>query len=471
MKFLMEYELKQYRRQWLVVPKLVLAMLVTLVLGARIVIADELDRQALVEKISLACPTVWEELDSEFLDGKSTISDPWQGNDSDRTLFQLYLQQELAEDFLSAQEISSLTADPMTVITECTFQKLQLLRLQAHQAANVELPEPLLTAQLSESSNLPDGSSPQSAAFSCDLLKLSYPDLVTGSYWIDVDGGDESNAVQQLCNFDQAKDGSVQVLAAASCEIIQQVNPEAESGYFWIDEDGGSAVNAIQQYCEITNMATGATQLLAASSCQEVKTNIFDSSNGLFWIDVNGGDTSDAFQVYCDMQSEGGGWTMVLAQFESDKLVNWNEGRQSDYDPTLATTKSFTLASADLPAHSEVAFGKGNQATYVDYVDFVYVTSDIPRQTLSGKKSGKTYQIHRNASGGYQYCDPESRYRTSTAWRNSLQIDETGGRNYTWCYRPNSTGFFWLSAADLRGFSMLGTAYNQDDFAWTLWVR
>ena len=43
------------------------------------------------------------------------------------------------------------------------------------------------------------------------------------------------------------------------------------------------------------------------------------------------------------------GWTMLAAQYEADPVTDWNEGIQSDYDPSLVTTKGFALSQSELP--------------------------------------------------------------------------------------------------------------------------
>jgi hypothetical protein len=209
----------------------------------------------------------------------------------------------------------------------------------------------------------------------------------------------------------------------------------------------------------------GSAQALAAPSCKQVVDSFPGLPSGLYWIDVNGGDTADAIPVYCDQETAGGGWTLVLAQFESDQLTNWNEGAQADYDPTLASSRSFTLQSGQIPAHTETAFGRGLDPTFVDFADYVYTTADIEKTLLVGKKTGKTYHVHRSSGLGYAYGDPEDYTATSPSVIGRFTFDETGGRKRSWCYTP-------AYYAQARGYSMLGSrAGSSESHAWTVWVR
>ena len=89
-----------------------------------------------------------------------------------------------------------------------------------------------------------------------------------------------------------------------------------------------------------------------------------NTGSGVYMVLIGGEETP----VYCDMDHSGGGWMMVAAQFEDNPVV-WDEGIQTDYDPTLATKQSFALNV--LPEHTQTAFGFNLYATYIDYVDFV----------------------------------------------------------------------------------------------------
>jgi hypothetical protein len=223
---------------------------------------------------------------------------------------------------------------------------------------------------------------------------------------------------------------------------------------------------------DLTNHAPalGGSQASAAPSCQIIKTAASDSEDGVYWLDVTGGDTSDAFQAYCDMTSEGGGWTMIAAQFEQDPVLDWNEGIQPDYDPTLATSKGFALDTDRLPAHSEIAFGQQFTATYVDYADFVYSTGNIDLQTIVGKKAADEYHVFRSDTHFYHACNADMSLNTDTSgiYVDQLGIEKVGGGgNLDWCFTPAHNLPHW------RGRTMLGVQLHQtnETYAWTLWVR
>lgn len=203
----------------------------------------------------------------------------------------------------------------------------------------------------------------------------------------------------------------------------------------------------------------------AFSSCKDILDNGESTGNGVYSITVN----NKEFNVYCDMTSVGGGWTMVAAQFEQDPVINWNEGVQADYDPSLSTNKGFALNSQEIPNHAQTAFGRDFDADYVDYINYLYTTSDLQKELVSGLKSNQSYHVHRNKNVGYSYCNPENGY-ASAPWLNALTLDRTSVNGFDWCFFPEAGSNINY---DVRGYSMSGQSlYSQNnDFAWTVWVR
>lgn len=211
---------------------------------------------------------------------------------------------------------------------------------------------------------------------------------------------------------------------------------------------------------------TGTAAEFAADSCRQIKLGHPDSVSGVYWIQSITADTPTPFQAYCDMDSDGGGWTLVAAHFESDPVTDWNEGFQPDYDPSLASGASFALQRYDIPPHVETAFGRNTQATFVDYVRFVYDTSDIPVIELTGKKSGELYHLHRDASAYHADYDPESAETSDSEWNNALTFDKASGANHSWAFGPNHT------QGEQRGYAMNGNVSGTgQSHAWTVWVR
>ncbi len=211
---------------------------------------------------------------------------------------------------------------------------------------------------------------------------------------------------------------------------------------------------------------TGTAAEFAADSCRQIKLGHPDSVSGVYWIQSITADTPTPFQVYCDMDSDGGGWTLVAAQFESDPVTDWNEGFQPDYDPSLAAGASFALQRYDIPPHVETAFGRDTEATFVDYVRFVYDTSDIPVVELTGKKTGELYNVHRDSGAYHLDYDPESTETSDAEWNNALTFDKTGGVNNSWAFGPNHP------QAAQRGYAMNGDySASGESEAWTVWVR
>ncbi|MDD4409734.1 MAG: fibrinogen-like YCDxxxxGGGW domain-containing protein, partial [Candidatus Pacebacteria bacterium] len=196
-------------------------------------------------------------------------------------------------------------------------------------------------------------------------------------------------------------------------------------------------------------------------SCSELKAS-GQNTNGVYLIMVNG----NTFNVYCDMVTDGGGWTMVVAQYEDDPVTNWNEGIQSDYDPSLNTKKGFTLNTSQIPTHDQVAFGKDLSPTYIDYANFSYTSGNIAKTLLFSPKSGKSYHVHRETGSYYSSHDPEASTGTAFKWNNTLTFDETGGTKGTWAFSPNN------DVVSARGYNFNGyVGANTDIYAWTVWVR
>ena len=142
--------------------------------------ADELDKQVLLDNIDSACPALWEPIDAGFIGGAETVSDPWLGNSVDRQSFIDYLAVEMVAESLTTPELETMAADPMSVIAECSYQKLQFMRLMAMQAATVTTAGELGIGGGSGVLAVPDGSSQAQAAESCEAIEAAYPSSDSG---------------------------------------------------------------------------------------------------------------------------------------------------------------------------------------------------------------------------------------------------------------------------------------------------
>jgi hypothetical protein len=202
-------------------------------------------------------------------------------------------------------------------------------------------------------------------------------------------------------------------------------------------------------------------------SCAEYLANNPGAPSGWYTFDVDGTGATPAQSYYCDNVSDGGGWMRVVRQTEAETVTNWNGGVNGN---------SYALADAAIPAHTQVAFGKDESATALDYVNWHYSAGDIDTTTVTSPKTGKRYQIHRNLVQYYRYNEPEFSdlrvdWNNTVGWDNTLLFDvisgTTGTPDYTWAFAPlNSTPSY-------RGYAFggVGLAGTPTSFAWTVWVR
>lgn len=234
-----------------------------------------------------------------------------------------------------------------------------------------------------------------------------------------------------------------------SCQELKDWGKYRGKGNYTLYDEQGEPYQAV---CE--NLFT---------SCKEILSYQSSIGDGVYNIVNNG----QEYPVYCDMSTLGGGWTMVLAQFETNP-ISWNEGIQSDYNPSLSTSQSFALNDSEIPEHKEISYGKSLNTNGVNSFYFNYSTGNIPLTTLKNINNGLTYYIHRNRNGYYVRHNPESSYRTSGVadWGNTLTISKSG-QNFNFAFSPTHP------IRSYRGYSYEGTQLttSNQSYAWTLWVR
>lgn len=230
----------------------------------------------------------------------------------------------------------------------------------------------------------------------------------------------------------------------------------------------GSAASALADQYQFHQRVSGLVKAAPPApavytSCLDLKTKKPESASGVYQITVGG----NAFDVRCDMTSDGGGWTLVTAQFENDPVMNWNEGIQADYDPSLASRTGFALGSAQLPAHTHTGFGKGTEATFLDFAPFTYATGNIPVTRVQSAKTGLVYDIHRNANMYYAGHHPGASSADTFVWNNTLTFNRVGPLySKTWAFSPQQ------STSSYRTYAMGGDlSSSSETFAWTVWVR
>lgn len=238
--------------------------------------------------------------------------------------------------------------------------------------------------------------------------------------------------------------------------------------------NGSSEIMSVKQEINQSTLIPTTKNIIGThleSSCKNILENGYSNGNDVYTIDNN-----KLFPVYCDMTTNGGGWTMIFALFEQDNVNTWNEGIQSDYDPTLSTSKSFTLSTTEIPRHSEISFSQTNALGLMassHYFDFVYSPLNIGLQTIKEKTTNLSYHIHRDDQRNYGWHDPDD-YVIGTGgighvWSNTLTINKIliGQRTFDFAYSINHVN------PERRGY-----AYNGVDMqltnqtgGWTLWVR
>lgn len=189
--------------------------------------------------------------------------------------------------------------------------------------------------------------------------------------------------------------------------------------------------------------------------------------SGWYTLDVDGAGPATSQSYYCDMTRNGGGWTRIVRQTEVAPVTSWTGGVNS---------QSYTLSAAQIPPHTQTAFGKDGDATFVAYVNWQYTTGDIAPVTARNPDTGAQYMIYRYNNKFYGNHDPRTTLYNAMGidsqgtWANSLSIVDTssplGASSVGWAFSPLNENNY------RRGFRMqTGVASTSESYAWTVWVR
>jgi hypothetical protein len=202
----------------------------------------------------------------------------------------------------------------------------------------------------------------------------------------------------------------------------------------------------------------------AYKSCADYLAKNPGAPSGTYLLDVDGSGPVPSMNYSCDMTSDGGGWTRIVRQTDANPVTNWNGG---------VNGMSYAVATQFIPAHTQVAFGKDETATALDYVNWTYSTGDIAVRTVTSPKTGLSYQVQRSAGGYYNSHDPENAFNTALSyWTNTLTFDRIGiNPAYTWAFSPLA---YTSGVSNLYGgYSFNGTITTNTlvSYAWTVWVR
>lgn len=240
-------------------------------------------------------------------------------------------------------------------------------------------------------------------------------------------------------------------------------------------EDGSSEIisnetETDQNTYQYTNTLEGT---YISDSCKDILDKGFSTGNGVYTIN-----NSKYYDVYCDMTTNDGGWTLVFAQYEDNPITDWNEGIQSDYDPSLSSSVSFVLNSSEIPTHSEISFGQTDTngiSASSNYFDYTYTTSNIALTQITEKNSNDVYNIHRSEIEYYSHHDPDyNTLRTLSDsnledWKNTITIDKDNISEweYSFAFSPFHE-YEYRRCFSYNGYLIYDTYENG---AWTLWVR
>lgn len=201
-------------------------------------------------------------------------------------------------------------------------------------------------------------------------------------------------------------------------------------------------------------------------SCKQLYADGGYTSPGVYTLTLGG----QAQQAYCR-----GPYTLVVAQFENDPVTNWNEGIQSDYDPSLASRKGFALSSSQIPSHTQTLFGQGPTPNYC--LETSYSTGNISQLAVPNCGDATTsYNIFRNTASFPSGGNPEGSIVTNSypEWRNMLSVDthtirgaRRSGADYNWSFAPG------VPASQNRGYAYGGGFLpdSSDSSPWTIWVH
>lgn len=259
------------------------------------------------------------------------------------------------------------------------------------------------------------------------------------------------------CHTDFPKNGSTANKAAISCMAIKDKYPQLPSGSYWLDLDGCGPLTAVQTYCNMTTGADGITKPInyrLGGSGDDVANSIKRTADGGY---ITVGSTTSSASG--DMTGVSKGWTDVwVVKAKADGTIEWQKnygggGYDYGYDIQQTAEGGYIVSGSTSSAGSGDVTGavKGESDVWVLKLDAL---GNITWQkNYGGRYSEYGYSIQQTTDGGYIVLGDT---------RSSASGDVTGTLRGTYD--------MWILKLDASGNITWNKTYgsNSEDFAYSI---